>query len=109
MGGLAHGGNMCLELLNENFPGIFQSKPSTQTHQHLSSLQKTHPKVAGIFTIASYLPTSSSVLSHAYEYSSSNESKITSREEKALGKNQAHPLSVLMLHGAFLDLVCKLH
>lgn len=85
---------MCLELLNENSPGVFDS--STHTHHKQSSLQATHPKVMGVFTIGSYLPSASSVLSHVYE-NTSNESKQSSRLEEE--SDIDNPLSVLMLHG----------
>jgi len=90
IGGFAHGGNMVLELLNENHRGILQTH--TNQHSHRSSLQRKHPKVTGVFTLASFLPNSSSILSHVYE-NTSNEHKMASSVAST------PPLAVLMLHG----------
>lgn len=92
VGGFAHGGSMALELLNENCPGVL--KNHTNQHNHRSSLQRKHPKVTGVFSIASYMPYASNILSHVYE-NTSNEHKLASHV------GDAPPLPVLMLHGNF--------
>lgn len=94
IGGFAHGGNMCLELLDENQSGPFHT--SSRTHRSLSSLQQKHPKVIGMFTLASYLPRNSSILSHAYESMLSAESHHTGTGSDG---THPHPLPVLMMHG----------
>ena len=91
LAGFSHGGNMCLELLNENFSGPFQSSFS----ESIPSIRKTHPKVIGVCTMASFLPNSSSILSHAYGKEVSNESKGNDVEKVTKSKH----ISILMMHG----------
>lgn len=99
IGGFSHGGNMCLQLLNENNAGAFQVPPENNNiSKSVASIKRKHPKVAGLFTMASFLPLASDVYSHSYNRNLSNGKSDTSEKSMEEPTNSSK-LSLLMMHG----------